>query len=262
MDENAVKGMIVSYFLSREGKFAYEYLGFGTQAETHNAIGAKLGLKATYIKLTRDQFDSVTSSHRVGWYQRPLPRSRASIVAQFGPVSREALAALSARILDRDLPRLEVQVPANLVTVAETQTEDEASSTAASSRLITGRAAEKAFTDFFGDKQLPVPGTLVDCRDDGVGYDYRIDTTGLPHFVEVKGLRGRSGGILMTSKEWLTARSYRDRYHLALVTSVDSTPEVRICSNPGHNLVPSLRFVQVVQEQWTIDAESVLAVAS
>lgn len=261
MDENAVKGMIVSYFLSREGQFAYEYLGFGTQAETHKAIGAKLGLKSTYIKMTRDQFDSVTSSHRVGWYQRPLPRSRAGIVAQFELVSREALAALAARILDRALPRLEVQIPTNLVELGEARNEENAS-TAASRRLITGRAAEKAFVDFFNDKQLPVPGTLVDCRDDGVGYDFRIDTTDLPHFVEVKGLRGHSGGILMTSKEWLTARSYKDRYHLALVTCVDSSPEVRICRNPGHILVPSLRFVQVVQEQWTIDAESVFAVAS
>lgn len=263
MDENSVKGMIVSYFLSREGQFAYDYLGYGTQKATHIAIGEILGLKDTTVKNTRDQFDSVTGSHRVGWYQRPLPPSRARVAEQYASVSRDALAALAGRFLNRELPTLSVSVPAGFAAVLDDDGDgEEEGAPTASSRAVTGRLAEEAFEAFYKATRRPVPGNLIDCRHEGVGYDYRIETGGLPHFVEVKGLAGGDGGISMTAKEWLTARQYKENYHLALVLNTYETPEIRLCSDPGRKIVPTLRFTHVVQEHWTVGAKDLLAVAS
>lgn len=263
MDENAVKGMIVSYFLSREGQFAYDYLGYGTQKATHVAVGEVLGLKDTTVKNTRDQFDSVTESHRVGWYQRPLPPSRARVAEQYGAVSRDALAALVGRFLGRELPSLSVSVPQGFAAVLDVVEDAEpVDGTPAAARAETGRLAEMAFEAFFETTLRPVRGKLIDCRDQGAGYDYRIETDSLPHFVEVKGLGGAEGGISMTAKEWLTARSYSERYHLALVLNVRGDPDVRLCADPGRKLVPTLRFSHVVQEHWTVGARAILMVAS
>lgn len=58
---------------------------------------------------------------------------------------------------------------------------------------------------------MPCEGKLFDCRDLGVGYDFRIENGNDEYYIEVKGLAD-SGGILFTSKEWTVALHEREIY--------------------------------------------------
>lgn len=263
MDENAEKALVVAYFLSREEKFAYDYLGYGSRVATHAAVGMKLGQKPNTIKNMRDEFDSVTGSHRKGWHKRKLRPSRLRVVEQYSGVSRDALMHFVGRLLERELPNVEIALSADFLAG---NTRDDAvpldNAVEAMTRAETGRAAEEAFISYHRATGRPVSGNLVDCRDKIVGYDFRIDAENQSVYVEVKGLAAASGSVSMTANEWLTARAYGARYFLALVTNAHAAPEVRLCADPGQKLTPTLRLSKVVQEQWTFSSSSVLNAAS
>jgi len=262
MNESAEKALIVAYFLSREGKYAYDYLGYGTKVATHRAIADRLDQKPATIKNMRDEFDSVTESHRVGWHQRPLRPSRHRVVEQYTGVSRQALTLLVGRLLERELPEVELSISSDFLAGDTRDDLTKGDEPETLTRAETGRAAEEAFIAYHRATGLPLAGTLVDCREKIVGYDFRIDARDRSVFIEVKGLAAASGSISMTPNEWLTARAYGDRYFLALVTNAHDRPEVRLCADPGRKLTPKLRLTKVVQEQWTFSSTSVLIAAS
>lgn len=58
----------------------------------------------------------------------------------------------------------------------------------------------------------------------GCGFDYLLSRGSERLFVEVKGLNGKSGGILMTEKEYDVAREKRESCCLFVVRNFQETP--------------------------------------
>ena len=74
-----IKGLIISYCLSRCDKRAVSELGYESFRQAFNEIGIVLGEKASNLKNMRDEFDPYFDNPRVGWYQRALRGSRKEV---------------------------------------------------------------------------------------------------------------------------------------------------------------------------------------
>ena len=72
--------------------------------------------------------------------------------------------------------------------------------------------------------------------------------------VEVKGCRGKVEAIRMTKKEWETAEKYGDLYWLAVVTRLDSEPEVYWIQNPFTKLKNTAEPHTVTQVYYSVSA--------
>lgn len=72
-------------------------------------------------------------------------------------------------------------------------------------------------------------------------------------YIEVKGLNAQSGGILLTDKEWDTAKKYRNKYYLILFKNIGTdTIEEVIIKNPFAVLMPKKVISTVVQVNWHV----------
>ena len=91
-------------------------------------------------------------------------------------------------------------------------------------RLITGKAAEEYFkinyqlvSNFDGFE-------IKDTTNLACGFDFRLSLDLSFFCVEVKGLNTNSGSISMTEKEFLMAKSLRDKYCLFVVANFREKP--------------------------------------
>lgn len=259
LSPNRWAGLVVAYFLSREDTWAYEALEFGTQSDTHEAISERLRVPKNTVKNWRDEFDAVHDNSRKGWYQRPLRPSRVQVVEQFEGVSREALLHYVQRLLG--LFDTEIEVDASVDALATAFDKYEPDKARPSARAATGHRAEEYFVSWFESGASERSGTIVDRRYSGEGYDFELQTNGLSEYFEVKGLAEDSGSISMTRNEFLAARHYKDRYHLALVLGLAHRPRVVIVSDPTRQLRTVTRLARVVQETYTINASDVKRIA-
>ena len=115
----------------------------------------------------------------------------------------------------------------------------------------TGKKAEEYFIEYFKDGNLSIEGNLEDTRDLGCGYDFKIIGK-TEYFFEIKGLAEIEGGILFTSKEWITAKKYDRRYFLVIVRNLNSIPEIEFYQDPASKLSPKKNIVTTIQVQWSI----------
>lgn len=247
---------IYAYFLSRFDKQALKSFEFQTDRQAFQEGADRLGVLPNYIKFRRDEFD-VEHPHRKGWHKRKMSPSITSVINTFSGLDFEALEGIV-----RDLLYLnsgfgaanELQVVLNAV---DNNTKELIKSDYVP-RTITGRKAEEAFLDWFSSNtaHFGSPATIQDRRDHGCGYDFLL--TMEQHntvAVEVKGLNDDNSGILLTPKEWETARSMGEHYCLAIISALDSDPLVEFIANPYAILTPR-RYVQtVVQVNWTVSAK-------
>ena len=104
-------------------------------------------------------------------------------------------------------------------------------------RGSTGRKAVEFFMQFYKEHEKPVRGHLIDTRDEGCGYNFKI-VNSESVYVEVKGLSEEPGGVLFTNKEWKAAKKAQDNYYLALVSKISTTPEISFIKNPASILKP------------------------
>lgn len=256
MDDQRFQGLIVAYYLSRHDVDAYMSLGYGSQLAAHKAIGELLSVKHNTIKNWRDEFDSVHDNGRVGWYQRPLRPSRQAVIERFSTLSEQALEHLVKEILQRTDHLVDIEIPDGVLSAPALDDADD--ETTRSTRADTGRRAEEIFMEFFNDRRTRLEGELVDRRTSGEGYDFEIHSAGKNLAVEVKGLAGSTGGISMTSREWLAARAWKEDYYIALVLNVESIPDVVLIHNPGYRLQPRLSLFTAVQERWSASVAELL----
>ena len=66
---------IIAYYLSEFDTQAFQELGFTTQTAGFSAIASLFGMKSSYLRRLRDEYDVVTNSTRRGQCNRP-PRAR------------------------------------------------------------------------------------------------------------------------------------------------------------------------------------------
>ncbi len=247
MDRNRILGLVCGYYLSRFDEAAYERLGYVTKNDTHAALAQVLDVPPNTIKNWRDEFDPIHENPRQGWHQRPMTRSRVRTVDALGHLTEFELYSIVSDFLATPTGNSANE----LVQAIGNETDDDDQSAEYGLRGPTGHAAEMLFQTYHQNEQLPQAGSLIDCRHEQCGYDYRIESDTGQYFIEIKGLAAASGGISFTNKEWQTALDNGDDYYLVVVKNIDEQPEFVIIQNPANNLDAQMRVYTTIQTSWT-----------
>jgi hypothetical protein len=250
--------LYISYYLSRFNRAGYENLGFTQMSKAHAEIGRILQINPNTVKNMRDEFDPL-HGFRAGWYQKPLSASRLMVVEAMQMLEEFQVRTIALKILRN--PILDSENIISLLQIISDQSDwDEKNGRRTFIlRAPTGKKAEEFFIEYYNKFRMPVLGELLDTREYGTGYDFKIYTGGEDHFIEVKGLAGFTGGVLFTGKEWEMALKYRERYHLVLVTGLDHLPIVTIITNPQSKLKVIEQIIKTIQVNFAVPAHQISA---
>lgn len=227
----------------------YNNLGFGNMNETHQKVGKILETNPHTVKNMRDQFDPL-HGHRVGWYQEPLSPSRVRIVQAMEDLDEIQIREIVKDILSGKIND-HLEGKEQLLKIASEDIKG-SSTQKFILRGPTGKAAEECFQKHFSDNKKPIDGKLIDCRDLGVGYDFRIEAATEKYFVEVKGLSEFTGGVLFTNKEWATAKEHGEKYFLCVVSNLNKKAEIVFIQNPAEKLNPKKNIYTSIQISWSV----------
>lgn len=248
MEENHKLTLYDSYYLSRFNENGLHNLGYTTWNEAFADVADRLNVKRHSVKNWRDEFDPI-HGHRAGWYQRPMSPSRV-LVRALEELKEEEIRSLVADILNGSIK----QDTDNLVELLKVVSDgDKKGDSKFILRGPTGRKAEEYFIQYHGNHSEPISGTLTDTRDKGCGYDFEIKNSEL-FYLEVEGLAEESGGVLFTNKEWEAAKQAKDKYYLAIVSNINTNPEINFIQNPASVLNPKKNIITTIQIQWSVSA--------
>ncbi|HJP82476.1 MAG TPA: DUF3883 domain-containing protein [Fimbriimonadaceae bacterium] len=230
------EALLVASAMSRLDADYIRARGLSSWKNAYAEASTALNCKATSIKLLRDEFDPLFPNSRSGWHKRDV---RPEIKRTFEEIA----------ILEEDL-HLELvnavlggkqEEIAPVVAVID----PEETPAAVAQRLRTGRLAEEWFM-VEGHKSVQQASRgIIDHRLDALGYDFK--TLGNTNYaIEVKGLAGVQGNILITAKERSVAQEMGDYYLLAVITQISESPRLHIVKNPAQSieLIPSTTVVQ------------------
>lgn len=249
MENNHKLALYVAYYLSRFNNEALTNLGYSTWNNAFDDIGNKLKVKRHSVKNWRDEFDPLFE-YRSGWHQRPMSPSRIKVVLALENLDEAQIREIVKDILSGRIQSEEEELGLllNIVTVDETKL----SNSKFIIRAPTGKAAEVFFLNHYSKNKKPIDGILIDCRDYGVGYDYRIEKNDIKYFVEVKGLSDFSGGVLFTGKEWTVAQNEGENYFLCIVSNLNKQAEIIFIQNPAEKLSPKKNIYTTIQINWSV----------
>lgn len=119
-------------------------------------------------------------------------------------------------------------------------------------RGITGKKAEEIFMEYFNSgRVLNYQGHLIDTRNDGCGFDFKLEGEA-PQVFEVKGLSSVSGGISFTDKEWRVAKQLQEKYTLVVINEVFREPSLKYINNPYQKLNPTKAIQKVISINWNV----------
>jgi hypothetical protein len=246
MEAKNLIGMLAGYYLSRFDDVAYRRFPRNSQAEVHTDLADRIGVPASSVKLWRDEFDPIHPNSRKGWHKRKMAPSRVRMAEMLEGVSEAGV----YQLLEGCMQNPDADV-ISMLEQAETEPDDTAE--LHSSRGVTGARAEELFVDWLKSEQSIFDGPLKDCRQLQCGYDFEVRFEGAAVFVEVKGIKGETGGVLLTDKEWSTATEAGDTYFLVLIRNVASeSPQVEVFRDPASTMEPSQHVTTVIQVSWTI----------
>lgn len=245
MKKNHVLALIFAYYLSRFDKKALHNLNLDTMQEAFNLAEKKLNVNPNTVKNMRDEFDPIHPNPRKGWYQRELRPSRLDIVNMYSDFSEDALTDIVIDTLNMDKKSRQHHI--NTVRKVNRKTP------AFTTRGITGKKAEELFIDFFNEgKILGLKGELIDTREHGSGYDFKLAND--PNYVfEVKGLLDEKGGINFTDKEWATAKKLQEKYILVVIKNIEVKPLLEIFVDPYKKLNPKKYLYETIAVNWIVD---------
>ena len=249
--------MVVAFYLSKFGEEGLARLGFRTYRQAFEEVGRSLHVKPNSVKNWRDEFDPYYDNRRKGWYRRGIRPSRQKVMAAFDDLSEDALRAVVLDIIKaEERPKIETDLRPVLKEVKVSDNRKRTKRKAEyAARGPTGRMAEEFFVFRFHAGLTPFSGSLMDCRDAGVGYDFEIIARKNRTMVEVKGLAKESGGITFTDKEWKVAHEAQNDYFLGLVVQVTTSPKIGFVQNPARNFIPAYHAYTTVSVIWTINTE-------
>jgi hypothetical protein len=117
-------------------------------------------------------------------------------------------------------------------------------------RLFTGRRAENLFLRNC-EMWVGIPRSdVLDRRDSALGFDFGV--AGFPErAIEVKGMKGGTGAIQFTDREWSEAKLRRAEYWLVVVGNLIATPGFRLWKDPHSALSVQCRYQRSVAAVWT-----------
>lgn len=249
MEPNHKLTLYVAYYLSRFNSDALSNLGYSTWNSAFGDIGKRLNVKPHSVKNWRDEFDPLFG-HRAGWHQRPMSPSRVKVAQALEDLSESQIRGIANDILSGKIKE-EPDEEEQLLSLVTDDTKDK-SARQFILRTPTGKAAENYFIQYYNDTLTPRGGTLVDCRDLGCGYDFKIESNDLETYVEVKGLANISGGILFTDKEWRVATDKGEDFFLCIVKNVYENPEINFIQNPASKINPKKNIYTTIQINWSV----------
>ena len=239
------KLILSGLYLSKYDSAGLSRLGFDSFIEAFNVIGFALGSKPASIKNYRDEFDPKFPNGRMGWHKRQMRGYCETIFEQYKSLDFDSFTGLIRSFFGSGEALEEA-------TVFPDPKLDGVSPFA--QRLITGVAAESYFESVYSALPEFVGRALENTTRYGCGYDYKLhgNADGGDYFaVEVKGLRGRSGSLSMTPKEYDVASKLGDRFFLFVVRNFSEKPFHTIFRSP---LAGDLQFARservTVQVSW------------
>jgi hypothetical protein len=221
--------LYIAYYLARFNEEALRNLGYYTWREAFDDIGQKLQVKTRSIKNWRDEFDPLFV-HRAGWHRRPMHPSRVRIAQALEALDEHQIREIVLDILSGKNSQDNGDFEQLLLVASSNDTKTKKDFIV---RGPTGRRAEELFIESHAAGVTPYSGNLIDCRDLGCGYDFKIVTNAGEIFIEVKGMAEASGGILFTDKEWRTAKEHRARYILCVVKNIPENPSISYVHDPA-----------------------------
>ncbi|MBM3454220.1 MAG: DUF3883 domain-containing protein [Bacteroidetes bacterium] len=249
MEKNRRLGLFISYYLSRFDSLAYDNLGFGNQLATHEKIGELMAINPHTIKNWRDEFDPMFG-HRAGWYQRSMSPSRIRVAQALENLDEYQVRSIVQDILSGKIKE-EPEQEEQLLSISSDESKEKKTHPFIV-RGPTGKKAEEYYQKHFFENKKPLDGKLIDCRDLGVGYDFRIETGTEEYFVEVKGLSDFTGGLMFTNKEWTTAEKYQEKYFLCLVSNLKEKANIIFIQNPAEKFKPKKNMYTSIQISWSV----------
>ncbi len=249
MEPNHKLTLYVTYYLSRFNDKALVNLGYETWNEAFNDIAEKLKVKRHSVKNWRDEYDPLFE-YRAGWYQRPMSPSRVKVVQAFEDLDEKQIREIVKDILSGKIQRDEEELEQLLNLVASDDSKNKTPKYIL--RGPTGKAAEEYFLKHFNENKKPIEGHLIDCRDLGVGYDFKIEIKDKVNYIEVKGLSDYSGGVLFTNKEWTVAINEKDNYFLCIVSNLGKKPELIFIQDPAGKLTAKRNLYTILQISWSV----------
>lgn len=258
MIENNKLALIIAFYFSKYDRLACENLGYKSFSSAFKGIGDILDVKPASIKQMREQFDPYHDNTRVGWYQRPLTRSRRDVMNQYGGLSEAALREIIKDILNN----IELKLPipeeyTKYIAEAENNSVTKENSTAYTTRGMTGQSAEELFLELYAQGEInnfDVP--LKDTRLNGTGYDFEMNDA--PNYVfEIKGLRAAEGSVLFTDHEWKVAQNLGEKYFVVLLSNLDRVVKINIVQNPYENLNPKMQMYPLMQINWQVNTAQI-----
>lgn len=247
---NNVLAIIVAFYLSKYNREGLEKLNFKTFNDAFEETAKSLNVKKNYVKLRRDEFDYVFP-WREGW-KRPMAKRIIRAIEILDDLEEPDIRDIIKQILIKPSYRNSDELK-DIIDIIKNTDEGNVASGRFILRCPTGKAAEDFFYKFYQKNKLPIEGELIDCRDLGCGYDYKIvDAQFNEIYVEVKGLSDISGGILFTNKEWKTATKEKERYYVCLIKSINNEPKIEFINNPTNILKPVKNIRTTIQINWTV----------
>lgn len=233
---------------------AYKNLGYYSMREAHAGIARVLDMNQNTVKNMRDQFDPL-HGFRKGWYQKPLSSTREKVVEALQYLTEFEIRAIVADILKTGSDENQEDI-SNLLSIVQNDEEGKYERVF-TPRGPTGAKAEKFFIQNHKKFGLPEKGLLEDTRDLGTGYDFKIIRDNKIFYIEVKGISEISGGILLTSKEWESAKTNGDKFYLAIVSGLNNKPSITFIQDPYNKIRPKKSIIKTVQINWSVSKSEI-----
>lgn len=238
------KLILTGLYLAKYDSVGLRRLGFRSFVEAFNVVGYALGSQPASIKNYRDEFDPRFPNRRKGWHKRPIRDYCLKVFEEYRDLDIELFTGLIKSFVGYD---------ENLWSEVKVKEEAGEGASGFAKRLITGLAAER----YFESVQPSLPEfqgfDLENTTRLGCGYDFRLHASSHRRFlaVEVKGLRGLTGGLSLTPREYEAASTLRDRFYLFVVKNFQKSPLHEVFPDP---LYGKLEFAKsertVIQVSW------------
>lgn len=216
------KAVYVGLFLSKFDKKALESFGFTGFWQAFNVIGLSIGVSPASIKNYRDEFDPYFPNPRKGWHNRQLRDFCRTIMEDACEFSFDVFKGLIYSFINDDIIPLDDYE----------NTDEQYYNKNVANRLLTGKAAEEYFVQYYNSINLFSGYEITDTTKWGCGFDFKLANGSNRFYIEVKGINDKSSNILMTAKEFDVAKALKEKYCLFVVRNFVEKPEHKFFLNP------------------------------
>ena len=239
---------LIGYGLAKFDKEFVDAFGFSTKTAFYNhIISLEIADTVGTIKNRQDLFDPFFDNGRKGWWQKgdTYLHRKEHVDSLFGELDVVEFAYMVKSYIQNN----------TIVQAEKTQISPIAQSRFRQLQL-TGREAEYYFMRNYRQVKDFEDGKLQDARFFGDGYDFQIQVQDKYFLAEIKGVRGLSGSVRLTEKEFLKASEYKSMYGLIVISNLENQPKLTALFNPVDNLTLSKSILETKQISYHTESIS------